>query len=278
MKNMPDQTRTRAYIEVEPGVEIYYEEQGSGSPLVFIPGWTFTTEVFERQFEHFSKTHRVIAIDPRSQGRSTKVLNGNTYATQGSDVAKVIDALELSEVILVGWSTGSLTNLSYVRNAGIEKLKAVVGIDMSPKPLSTSDEDWVEGPLDEIGGAFTTYLASPKGQREFIEAYATGVMVQRKMTAAELDWIVAQSLSTPYYIASQLFADAMFSDYRPELTILNDSVPTLYVIAEHWSGVAEPFIHKHYPKVDTSVLGGHLMFWEHAERFNNVLETFINDI
>jgi non-heme chloroperoxidase len=44
-----------AYLEVAPGVELYYEEHGAGSPLVFAPGWTFTTEVFEHQVAHFAR-------------------------------------------------------------------------------------------------------------------------------------------------------------------------------------------------------------------------------
>ena len=47
---------------------------------------------------------------------------------------------------------------------------------------------------------------SPKGQRDFIEYYATEVMVQRDLNAEELFWIIEQSLKTPYYIASNLFA------------------------------------------------------------------------
>lgn len=272
---MTDIQKKSGYLEVDPEVEIYYEEYGSGAPILFVPGWTFTTAIFEKQIAHFARTNRVILIDPRSQGRSTKTTQGNDYTTQGIDVAKLIAALELKDVVLVGWSTGSLTNLSYVKHAGTSALKAVVGIDMSPKPLSTNDSDWVEGPLDEIAGAYRTFLHSPKGQREFIEWYATEVMVQRELSADELDWIVAQSARTPHPLAAALFADAMFSDYRAEATQVSEAVPTLYVIAEHWAETAVPFMQNNFPKIKTEVFGGHMMFWEHSERFNSVLEAFI---
>lgn len=48
------------YIEVEQNLEMYYESMGSGDPIIFIPGWTFTTELFEHQMQHFSKTHQAI--------------------------------------------------------------------------------------------------------------------------------------------------------------------------------------------------------------------------
>lgn len=120
------------YIEVEPGVEIYYEEKGTGTPIVFVPGWTFTTEVFVHQIEHFSKTHRVIAIDPRSQGRSSITLHGNDYTTHAADLAKIIKALDLQDVVLVGWSFGCLETWGYVKQEGTKALQAMVCIDLSP--------------------------------------------------------------------------------------------------------------------------------------------------
>lgn len=87
--------RSGTYLEVEPGVELYYEDSGEGPPLVLVPGWSFTTEVFTHQFAHFSKSHRVVSFDPRSQGRSTVTLHGNDYETQSTDLAKLIDHLEL---------------------------------------------------------------------------------------------------------------------------------------------------------------------------------------
>jgi pimeloyl-ACP methyl ester carboxylesterase len=264
-----------AYLEVAPGVELYYEEHGSGAPIVFVPGWTFTTEVFERQVAHFAPTHRVIVVDPRSQGRSAKTQQGNDYSTHGADLAKLFSALELRDAVLVGWSTGTLDVLGYVQHAGTAALKAVVGVDMSPKPLSANSDDWVEGPLDEIAGAWRAFLRSSQGQRDFITYYTNEVMIQRDVTPAELDWIIRQSLSTPHYLASALFADAMFCDFSAELTALSAAVPTKYVIAEHWADTAVAYMNRTFPNVQTEVFGGHMMFWEHAERFNASLAAFI---
>ncbi len=266
------------YIEVDPSVEIYYEERGTGSPIIFIPGWTFTTEVFSQQLEHFSQTHRVIVIDPRSHGRSTSTLQGNNYATHGTDLAKIIKSLELQNVVLIGWSFGCLTLWEYIRQAGIENIKATVCIDLSPKPLSTDEDDWIEGPLDEIGNAYNAYLQSPKGQRDFIEYYATEVMVPRDLNNDELLWIVAQSLNTPHHIAGNLFSSGMFSNYITETKQAAESIPTLYMIAEHWAETAQPFIQKYFPKTETEVMGGHMMFWEYPQKFNKRIDDFISSL
>jgi pimeloyl-ACP methyl ester carboxylesterase len=142
------------FISIEPGVEMYYEDQGQGSPILFVPGWTFTTEVFQHQLNHFSKSNRVVIIDPRSHGRSTVTLEGNDYVTHAADLAKVVESLDLNNFVLVGWSFGCLTTYGYVKQEGTQRLKAHVCIDLSPKPLSTQSGDWVEGPLDEIAGGY----------------------------------------------------------------------------------------------------------------------------
>ncbi|RDY70356.1 alpha/beta hydrolase [Halobacillus trueperi] len=265
-----------AYIEVEPGIELFVQEAGSGEPLVFIPGFTFTTEVFSEQIRYFSKTHRTIVIDPRSHGRSTLTVHGNDYVTHGGDLQKVLHALKVKNATLVGWSFGCLTAWEYIRQFGTEGIKSLVFIDMPPKSLSLKqDTDWVEGPLDDLAAAYTNYLRHPKGQREFITAYASGVMVQRKLTEKELSWVVEQSLRTPYYIAANLFSSGLFADYREEASKSSETTPTLYVVAEHWAHTAIPYLEKLAPKASVKALGGHLMFWEHGEKFNKIVEGFL---
>jgi non-heme chloroperoxidase len=264
------------YIEVEPGIELFVEDIGSGEPIVFIPGFTFTTEVFSEQVKHFSKTHRTIVIDPRSHGRSTMTVHGNDYVTHGMDLQKVLKELKVENATLAGWSFGCLTVWEYIRQFGTDGIKSLVFIDMPPKSLSLQqDKDWVEGPLDDMAAAYTNYLRNPKGQRDFISAYATGVMVQRELKDEELDWIVEQSLKTPYYIAANLFSSGLFSDYRDEAAKSSESVPTLYVVAEHWAEAATSYLSTLVPKVSVEVLGGHLMFWEHSEKFNEIVEGFL---
>jgi non-heme chloroperoxidase len=263
------------YIEVEPGVEIYYEDTGSGAPLVFVPGWTFTTELFDHQVAHFAKTHRVIVIDPRGQGRSSLTTHGNDYATHAADLAHVIKALGLQEAALIGWSFGCLATWGYVRQEGLQALKAMVCIDLSPKPLSVNPEDWVEGPLDEIADAYNTFLRSRQGQRDFVTYYANEVMVQRDLSPEELFWIVEQSLKTPPHVAATLFASGMFSNYMAEAQQVDAGLPALSIVAEHWAETAVAFMRQHCPNTKTAVLGGHMMFWEYPGQFNQILEEFI---
>ncbi|MFS0674144.1 alpha/beta fold hydrolase [Ornithinibacillus sp. 179-J 7C1 HS] len=265
------------YVEVDSGIELFVQDIGEGKPIVFIPGFTFTTEVFEKQVAYFSKTNRVIVVDPRSHGRSTMTVHGNDYVTHGRDLQKIFVQLDLSDVTLVGWSFGCLTAWEYFKQYGSNRLKSAVLIDMPPKSLSIQTVDWVEGSLDDIAAIFNNSLRTPQGQREFITAYITGVMIQRELIDAELTWLVEQSMKTPYYIAGNLFASGMFSDYREAAKQLSKALPTLTVVAEHWAETAIAYTKKLSPQTKIEVLGGHMMFWEHEEKFNNILENFLYD-
>lgn len=264
------------YIEVDPGIELFVQDIGTGDPIVLIPGFTFTTEVFTEQIRHFSKTHRTIVFDPRSHGRSTMTLHGNDYVTHGTDLQKVLKALKVENPTIASWSFGCLTVWEYIRQFGTDDIHSLIFIDMPPKSLSLQqDQDWVEGPLDDLAAAYTNYLRHPQGQREFISAYASGVMVQRELKEEELTWMVEQSLRTPYYIAANLFSSGLFSDYREEAVQSSESIPTIYIVAEHWAETASAYLNKLTPKATVKALGGHLMFWEHSEKFNEIVGRFL---
>jgi non-heme chloroperoxidase len=264
------------YIEVDSGVDLFVQDVGSGDPIVFIPGFTFTTEVFSKQVEHFSKTNRVIVIDPRSHGRSTVALHGNDYVTHGTDLTEVLQQLDVQKATLVGWSFGCLTVWEYLKQQGFDNVNSLIFVDMPPKSLSVEATDWVEGPLDDIASIYNAYLRSSSGQREFITNYIKQVMVQRDLEEEELTWLVEQSLKTPYYIAGNLFASGMFADYRDEAKLASSTVPTLTVVAEHWSEQAVSYTNELTPESKTEVLGGHMMFWEHSDKFNGIVADFLN--
>lgn len=263
------------YLEIEPGVELYYEDKGQGAPLVLIPGITMSTEVFCRQFEYFSKKRRVIAVDPRSQGRSSKVLNGNTYEQHGKDFNALFEALDLTDISLLGWSTGNHDVWSYVDQFGLDRVRNVVCIDMPPKPLSTNEEDWVELSLEEMSEIFLGYLNSAEKQREFFADYTTSAMLQT-YTDDEVKKICDISANTPYYILHTLYTNVVLGDYRSTARLIEENVPSLMFIAEHWSSIAEPYMKKHFPQTETIVMGGHMMFYEYHEAFNKALEEFID--
>src|SRR5690242_6079133 len=92
------------FVDVVPQVKIYYESSGQGEPLLFVPGWMMTAGIWKEQVAAFSKNHRVIVMDPRGQGNSSKVLSGNTLQQQAKDLRRLIEILQLNGVTVVAWS------------------------------------------------------------------------------------------------------------------------------------------------------------------------------
>jgi len=255
---------------------MHYLEKGEGKPMIFIPGLTFSGEIFSNQIDYFSKSHRVIAIDPRSQGLSTMTLHGNDYMTHGLDLAKLIEELDLDDITLVGWSTGNLDLWSYVRQFGTGRLRAAVTIDMSPVPMSSDPKDWTEAGIEDLRQVFSQILTSPEGTRDFFSEYATEVMLEGNVTSSRLSYLLDISARTPYYICSALFANAVFSDFSKVARKISEEIPSLMFIARHWAAVAEPYMKTRFPETETLVMGGHLMFYEYPEAWNSALETFLN--
>ena len=136
--------------------------------------------------------------------------------------------------------------------------------------------DWVKGTLVDIH-SLRILRETSKTQRDFISGYATAVIVKHELEEKELNWLVEQSLKTPYYIAANLFASGMFSDYRSKQNLQVDLFPTLTVIAEHWAAIAKAFTQRISPQSSVEVLGGHMMFWEHSEKFNKIVDHFISN-
>ncbi len=267
--------QTGNYFNTESGIDIHYVDKGQGQPIIFVPGWTFSCDVFENQVQYFSKSNRVIAVDPRCHGRSTMTMLGYDHTTHAKDLVKLINYLELKDIVLVGWSFGAYETWGMIREVGVSNIKGLLNIDMSPKALSTVEEDWVEGTIEEIAD-ITLGIRSPEDMRNILSAYITEVMVQKKLSTDELNSILDMS-KTPYYIASAQYGVACYANYIAEAQLADSKIPCAFVIAEHWQDAALPYMKKLCPNTELHVLGGHMMFWEYPDQFNQILENFIKE-
>ena len=265
------------YLEVEPGVDLYYEDHGSGLPIVFVPGWTFTTDVFEHQIEAFSKTHRVITFDPRSHGRSTITLEGNNYVTQGADLARLLDHLGIEKPVLVGWSFGCLATWEYIKIRSTDAAAAHMCIDLSPTPMTGQEGDWTEGSIADISGLYDG-VQSAEGHRDAIHWYADEIMIEQDYTPELARWIEDQSTQSPPWVAAAYWAAGNFSNYLDTARDVDAKIPSSFVVAAHWADTAEPYLARHTPNSDVHVFGGHMMFWEYPDRFNRILAGFVSRI
>jgi non-heme chloroperoxidase len=126
-------------IKTRDGAEIFYKDWGVGQPVVFSHGWPLTADAWDAQMLFLGEHgYRVIAHDRRSHGRSTQTWNGNDMDTYADDLAELIEALDLRQVILVGHSTGGGEVARYIGRHGTGRVaKAVLLGAVPPLMLKT---------------------------------------------------------------------------------------------------------------------------------------------
>jgi non-heme chloroperoxidase len=127
-------------ITTNDGTEIYYKDWGKGQPIVFSHGWPLSADDWDSQTFHLAEHgYRCIAHDRRGHGRSSQPWNGNDMDTYADDLAALVEALDLEDVIHVGHSTGGGEVARYIGRHGSKRVaKAVLMSAVAPLMLKTA--------------------------------------------------------------------------------------------------------------------------------------------
>lgn len=120
------------------GEQLWYGEQGAGCPVVLLHGWCMSSEVWKYQFDALSSSMRLIAPDLRGHGRSRGVSSGLNFESFAADLVDLCAALDLTKVLLVGWSMGAQIALqSYARLT--DRLTGMVLVSATPRFTASDD-------------------------------------------------------------------------------------------------------------------------------------------
>jgi non-heme chloroperoxidase len=127
-------------ITTRDGTSIYYNDWGSGQPVVFSRGWPLSADAFEDQmFFLAARGYRVIAHDRRGHGRSSQSWHGNDLDTYADDLAALVAELDLRDAVHVGHSTGGGEVTRYIARHGTGRVAKAVLIGAIP-PLILKTE------------------------------------------------------------------------------------------------------------------------------------------
>ncbi|MBK3805862.1 alpha/beta fold hydrolase [Stutzerimonas stutzeri] len=146
---------TASTITTADGVQLYYKDWGpkDGPVVTFSHGWPLSSDSWESQMLFLaSEGYRVVAHDRRGHGRSSQPWEGNDMDHYADDLAAVIDALDLQDVTLVGFSTGGGEVARYIGRHGTGRVKKAVLVSAVP-PMMLRTEDNPDGlPLEVFDG------------------------------------------------------------------------------------------------------------------------------
>ncbi|HJT69775.1 MAG TPA: alpha/beta hydrolase [Terriglobales bacterium] len=266
---------SEGYVTTSDGIRIHYLESGdAASPraLVLITGWRLPAYLWNEQLEKFSHDMRVLAIDPRSEGESTKTPDGNTPEFRARDLHDVLAQLKISEYVLVGWSQGVQDLAAYIQQFGMDPIAGVVIVD-SPVFAGPAEIELHKESSESTLSRMTLFVNYP---RESMHGMVHSFFLQPHPDL-DMEKIVNTTLQTPTATAiAMLVSDYFGVDRRPALTKINK--PTLII-----APAASPYFERER-EMAAKIRGaqflvvegsGHAVMIDQQKKFDNALEGFL---
>jgi non-heme chloroperoxidase len=277
-ETMPGIARAE-YIEVEPNVHLHITDTGEGRPIVLIPGWPLSDEMYEYQYNDLiNKNFRVIGITLRGFGKSDKPYGDYNYDVHALDIKKVLSKLEIEDAVLVGFSMGGAIAIHYVSSDnGAHVAKLVLA--GAAAPIWTQREDFPynleKSAVDDL--IELNYKDRPKLLSDFAKIFSA--------TETSLDegigtWLYGIGLSASSHAMAQCLIALRDTDLRRDLSKIN--IPTVimhgkkdkicsFELAEQMkAGISN----SHIVTFENS---GHSLFLEETQKFNSELIKFAKD-
>jgi non-heme chloroperoxidase len=159
-------TKTVSTITTRDGVEIYYKDWGprNGQPVILSHGWPLSSDSWESAaFFLANNGFRVITHDRRGHGRSSQPWEGNDMDHYADDLAQLIEALNLNNIILAGFSTGGGEVARYVGRHGTKRI-AKLGLISAVPPLMLKTADNPDGTPIEVFDGLRAASVKDRGQ------------------------------------------------------------------------------------------------------------------
>jgi non-heme chloroperoxidase len=267
--------------ENSANIELYYEDHGSGDPVVLIHGYPLSGASWEKQISALlAAGHRVITYDRRGFGKSSQPTTGYNYDTFAQDLHQLLSHLVLSNFALVGFSMGGGEVARYIGKYGSKGVTHAVFIASVP-PFLLKTADNPEGVDAAVFEGIQKAVASDRYAffTEFFKNFFnTDVLLGKRISqeAVQASWNVAAGASST---ASLACVPTWHEDFRADLGRVD--VPTLVIHGDadrivpiHASGQKTARLVKG-ARLVTIKDGPHAVNWTHADEVNAELLNFL---
>lgn len=271
------------YLRTSDGAWIYFEDYaGSGDPIILLHGFMLSTKLFKKNIEGISKSNRLILVDWRGHGNSSKIPSNLNMERCAQDIKELIEFLNLDSVTLLAHSMGGSVVMQYYKSYKNYKLKKIGFLDSYMYPFSY--EDWNTHALKgfNIDGMLNNIDKLTLKREDYCYNFAKSLFPSEKNTSEEdIDFVKEQAKKTPSWIAFPLYNDFLFQDYLD--TIAEVNIPFFICGAE--SPIVRDGINiaHHYAELAQNSYvaefegDGHIMFYTNPEKFNEKILDFANN-
>ncbi len=259
----------------EFGNRLWYEESGTGTPVVFIHGWCMSSAVWEQQ-QVLSNYCRVIVLDLRGHGKSSAAVDGFSIKGCAADIARLFDALDLQNALLAGWSLGSLIALESFPLLR-KRISGLVLIAATPRFTEGGGFPYGLSQVEAQGMARKVQRNMRRALDGFIgRMFANGELGESSRASTIQDLLATIALATAA-VALQALEALVEADLRDRLNLID--LPTLIMNGDHdviCLPQASEYLAQRIPRSRQVVFAGcgHAPFLTQSNRFNACLEEF----
>jgi non-heme chloroperoxidase len=268
-------------ITTSDGTEIFYKDWGSGRPIVFSHGWPLNADAWDDQmFLVASNGFRGVAHDRRGHGRSGQPWTGNDMDTYADDMAELIEALDLDDVVLVGHSTGGGEVTRYIGRHGTARVAKAVLVGAIP-PLMVKTDQNPDGTPIEMFDQIRAGVAVDRSQfykdlsAQFYGANRPGSTVSQGVRDSFWLWSMQVGFKGAYDCIKAFSETDLTEDLEridvPTLIIHgdDDQIVPIRASAHRSSQIVKDATLKVYPGAP------HGLFATHKDEFNSDLLAFV---
>ncbi|MEV0783670.1 alpha/beta hydrolase [Streptomyces sp. NPDC050423] len=264
-------------------IELYYEDHGTGRPVVLIHGFPLSGASWEKQLPVLlGAGYRVITYDRRGFGRSSRPVTGYDYDTFTEDLNTVMEMLDLQDAVLTGFSMGTGEVTRYLGNHGSRRVGLAVLVAPVPPFLLKTDDNPAGVDQSVFDGIMSAVVADrPAYLTEFLDAFNNtdklgGTLISEQ--ALRMQWNVAADASAHATLAC---VPTWLTDFRDDLP--KNDVPTLIVQGDEDRILPIDSTGRRLPGLipDSRLVeiagGPHNIGWTHAEELNTALMGFLDE-